>query len=106
MKDKNEFYREVYCLVAAIPAGCVLTYGQIARLTGWPHHSRLVGKALREAPEALKLPCHRVVNSRGGTVPSWARQRELLEKEGVAFKKNHCVNLATHQWALVNDLSF
>ena len=51
---------------------------------------------LAEAPAGL--PCHRVVNSAGRTVPGWTRQRELLEAEGVRFKTNGCADLARCGW--------
>lgn len=104
MIDRNEFYREVYHIVEAIPAGRVLTYGQIANLTGWPRYSRMTGQAMKHIPDSLNLPSHRVVNSQGRLVPSWPKQRELLEKEGVAFKENGCVDLRKHQWEIVHDL--
>ncbi|MDY6289279.1 MAG: MGMT family protein, partial [Bacteroidales bacterium] len=55
----------VYEIVAQIPQGRVLTYGAIARLAGYPNHSRLVGRVMRGAPDG-QLPCHRVV---GGARP-------------------------------------
>ena len=66
MVDTSLFYQDVYSVVKEIPAGRVATYKQIAVLTGFPQHARLVGRALRNVPDALGLPCHRVVN--GGHV--------------------------------------
>ena len=43
-------------------------------------------------------PCHRVVNAAGRLVPGWARQRELLEGEGVTFTPSGHVNLQRHLW--------
>ena len=54
----------VYVIVAQIPRGRVLTYGEIARLAGYPNHSRLVGRIMRDAPDG-QLPCHRVVSASG-----------------------------------------
>ena len=42
----------------------------------------MVGQALSHAPKEEDLPCHRIVNSQGRLVPSWQKQKELLEKEG------------------------
>ena len=81
------FFILSYSVVAAIPEGCVVTYGQIASLVGRPQCSRMVGQAMHNVPEELHLPCHRVVNSRGRLVPGWTEQRVLLENEGVRFKK-------------------
>jgi Predicted methylated DNA-protein cysteine methyltransferase len=37
---------EILSVVAEIPAGCIATYGQIARLIGREKNARLVGKVL------------------------------------------------------------
>ena len=42
--DKTSFGEEVYSVVASIPPGRVLTYGQIAYLIGKPQCSRMVGQ--------------------------------------------------------------
>ena len=89
MRMPENFDAEVYAVVAEIPAGRVVSYKQI-------DHARRVGRALAEAPAGL--PCHRVVNSAGRTVPGWTRQRELLEAEGVRFKANGCADLARCGW--------
>ena len=83
----GEFDAEIYDIVRQIPPGRVVTYGQLARLAG---------RALANAPEGL--PCHRVVNSSGRLAPGWPAQRELLEREGVTFRRNGCVDLSKHLW--------
>lgn len=85
-------------IVAAIPYGKVLTYGQVARLAGYPNHSRLVGHLLCGATSSAHLPCHRVVNAQGRLAPVWQEQRPLLEAEGVPFKPNDRVDLSLAQW--------
>lgn len=96
--DKAHFYEEVYSIVKEIPPGNVLTYGEIARLAGKPQYSRMVGQAMFHAPQKRHLPCHRVVNSQGRLAPSWMEQRNMLEKEGVIFKPNGCVDMTKHFW--------
>ena len=81
--DRAQFYKEVYSITKEIPYGNVFTYGKIAQLIGNPQYSRMVGQALSYAPKEEDLPCHRVVNSQGRLVPSWQKQKELLEKEGI-----------------------
>ena len=39
--DAVEFRMAVMSIVAAVPRGKVVTYGTVARLAGWPAHSRL-----------------------------------------------------------------
>lgn len=92
------FQADVLNIVSQIPRGKVTTYGHIAALTGWPSHSRMVGRTLRYAPEAVDLPCHRVVNKEGRTAPGWSRQRVLLEAEGVTFKSNGYVDMQRFLW--------
>lgn len=101
----NNFYHEVYNLVAQIPAGKVLTYGLIAQYLGRPRHTRWVGRALKEAPKEMYLPAWRVVNSQGRTAPGWPEQQDMLEYEGVSFKKNGMVDLAKHLWHLPDKSS-
>jgi len=89
---------EILAVVSEIPEGCVASYGQIARLIGRDKNARLVGKALSQAELYGDYPCHRVVNHAGRTAPGFTQQRFLLEREGVTFKANGCVNMARHQW--------
>lgn len=92
----RRFDEEVRALVAQVPPGRVVTYGQLARLVGMPDHARRVGRALRNAPDTL--PCHRVVSAAGRTAPGWTAQRALLEAEGVPFRSNGCADLARAAW--------
>ncbi|WP_064975320.1 MGMT family protein [Alistipes provencensis] len=91
MRLPADFDAEIWSIVAQIPAGRIATYGQLARLAGMPGYARRVGRAMAAAPEGL--PCHRVVNAAGRTAPGWTRQRELLEAEGVRFRRNGCADL-------------
>ena len=80
----------IWQVVAAIPCGCVASYGQVARLAGLPRRGRLVGRTLRDLPDDTRLPWHRVVNaglslSPRGDPSAVARQRARLEAEGVTF---------------------
>ncbi len=100
---KLEFFYRVYEIVAQIPAGKVMTYGQIAMMLGSPHYARRVGQAMFHAPEYLGLPCHRVTNSKGELAPAYVfggmeKQWEILKDEGVCFKKNGCVDLKKSLW--------
>jgi methylated-DNA-protein-cysteine methyltransferase-like protein len=82
------FFGEVYDVVKKIPAGKVMTYGQVARAVG-SRDARRVGQALH-ANKDPKVPCHRVVFSDGRLAPGFAfggmeKQREKLRKEKVRF---------------------
>lgn len=52
-------------IVAQIPQGKVATYGQIARLAGYPRHARFVGQCLHDTP----VPWQRVINGQGKVSP-------------------------------------
>ena len=93
----QKLMQEVYAIADSIPAGKVMSYGQIAELIGRPKNSRLVGKIMSLADKYGDHPCHRVVNSAGRTVPGWTEQRALLEAEGVIFKENGNVDMSKHR---------
>ncbi|HEY0180765.1 MAG TPA: MGMT family protein, partial [Dokdonella sp.] len=48
-------------VIAAIPPGCVISYGGVAARAGLPRHARLVGRVLGDAADAIRLPWHRVL---------------------------------------------
>lgn len=94
----KELYKEIYKIVAEIPRGTVMTYGQVARSVGNPGWAKLVGRVVAETPEELDIPCHRVINGKGEMSPEYVfggqdKQRKMLEDEGVIFKANGCVDL-------------
>ena len=89
----------VYEIVAQIPQGKVLTYGAIALLAGYPNHSRLVGRIIRDAPDG-QLPCHRVVSATGRLAPHFPTQASLLAAEGVKLSPSGKVSLRTYLWYL------
>lgn len=97
-QDKSDFKQAVYEIVAAIPEGKVSSYGEIARLAGYPGYQRMVGRILRDVPDEPGLPCHRVLNSQGRLVPGWAEQAKLLAAEGVVLKSNGCVDMKRFGW--------
>lgn len=78
---------KIYKIVSKIPYGKVATYGQIATLCGNPYYARAVGNALHKNPNPQKIPCYRVVNSKGKLTENFAFgglrvQSDLLISEG------------------------
>ena len=55
-----------YLRSGAVPAGCTVTYGEVASAVGCPGAARAVGTALARNPWPVVLPCHRVVPTAGG----------------------------------------
>lgn len=82
------FSQRVWALTARVPAGRVVTYGQIARMLG-SAGCRAVGNALNRNPYAPAVPCHRVVGSDGrltGFAGGLPKKKRMLLGEGVVMK--------------------
>ncbi len=97
----------IYDRVRLIPEGKVATYGQIAKLVGYPRHARQVGYALARLDQDSNVPWHRVINAKGMISPrgfegSDDLQRILLEEEGVVFIEGK-ISLKEFQWKPKND---
>src|SRR5579872_5092229 len=87
----NAALQAIWDVVAMIPRGRVLTYGDVARTAGYPGRARQAGYALRIMPPELNLPWHRVVGAGGRIVfpktsPQYREQGRRLRSEGVAVK--------------------
>ncbi len=78
-----------------VPAGRVISYGDLATLIGHPKAYRAVGSAMNKNPFAPEVPCHRVVKS-NGELGEFAQAVSLkakrLQEEGVLVKNNKIVN--------------
>lgn len=61
----NSFAKKVYKAALSIPPGEVRTYKWVANKIGRPKAVRAVGKALKNNPYPLIIPCHRVIKSNG-----------------------------------------
>lgn len=81
----NGFRHRVEALVSSIPAGRVMTYGQIAALCGSPLAARIVGGIAHFGDP--DLPWQRVVNKSGGLAAGYPGGREghrqVLEAESI-----------------------
>jgi len=96
----NGFKRRVEALVAQIPKGRVMTYGQIAALCGQPRAARIVGGVAHFGnPD---LPWQRVVNKSGGLASGYPGGRrghkEVLEAEGLVVSDDNRVNVEELLW--------
>lgn len=92
----------IFLVIAQVPEGSVITYGDVARLAGLGRSARLVGRILSQLPEGTRLPWHRVIAAGGrislpiGTV-SGNEQRARLRAEGVRIH-NDRVDIRRHGW--------
>jgi methylated-DNA-protein-cysteine methyltransferase-like protein len=102
MRAPRPDYRAIWDTVRQVPRGKVATYGEIARLSGLMNQARRVGYALHTLPPRSGVPWHRIVNARGEiSLPEisggYQRQKKLLLKEGIAFRKGR-IDLARFGW--------
>lgn len=94
------FKGRVEALVAQIPRGRVMTYGQLAALAGSAYAARIVGGIAHFGnPD---LPWQRVVNKRGGLASGYpggrAGHKQVLEAEGVTVSDDYYVNIDKLLW--------
>jgi methylated-DNA-[protein]-cysteine S-methyltransferase len=82
-----EFRMRAWQAMRAIPAGEVLTYGDLASHTGYPGAARAAGTACRLNTVMLIVPCHRIVASTGigGYAYGLDLKRALLRHEGYSL---------------------
>ncbi len=98
-----DFRTAVLEVVARVPEGRLVSYGQVAALAGHPRRPRQVGMILRGLPEGTELPWQRVVNNQG-YVPSKGRwwgamvQIERLRAEGIEVDEAGNLDLARYRW--------
>lgn len=95
-------YRErVFEIVRRIPAGRVMTYGQISEILGEGYDARTVGYCMHGADDTV--PWHRVINAQGAcstgriVLPA-NKQQLLLEAEGIHFDSRARCDLGQYRW--------
>ena len=80
----------LYAVLAQIPPGRVVSYGELGALAGLGRAARWVGRCLSSLPDDSALPWHRVVAA-GGRLslpigsPAGDEQRRRLAAEGVVL---------------------
>lgn len=80
------FQRRVWEVLAEIPYGQTVTYGEIAKKLGRPSACRAVGAANGKNPISIFLPCHRVIGTNGkltGYAGGLPAKELLLKLEGI-----------------------
>lgn len=100
---RQHAFAAVHEIVRRIPAGRVMTYGQISILLGGRLSPVGVGWAMHGCPE--DVPWHRVVNASGGCSTDRlgdmpvGLQQALLRAEGVEFTPGGTLDLARYRWS-------
>ena len=107
---RGGIFGTIYAVVARIPRGRLATYGQVARMAGFPGAARTVGWAMASLPAGGRVsgrvvPRHLVLNAQGRISPrpseNAARpdgQAARLRREGVRPGKNGRFDLALYGW--------
>src|SRR3982750_1812449 len=94
------FRERVEAIVARIPQGRVMTYGQLAALSGNARAARIVGGVAHFGDP--DLPWQRVVNKSGGLAagyPGGRRgHRKVLEAEGIPVNDDDRVDVEALLW--------
>jgi len=100
----SDNFERIRRVVARIPRGKVMTYGDVARAAGMAGAARSVGYAMRALGESV--PWHRVLGRKNvktahitiGDPRGKAEQRRLLEKEGVKLDARGGIALDEFGW--------
>ena len=95
---REKFDHRVWEVVASIPSGQVMGYGEVAKSARFPRYSRMVSAALGRSPEPL--PWYRVVRSNRTLAfdpgsDSYREQAQLLKQEGVRFDELKIIEAET-----------
>ena len=89
MPEVSTFRKKIYATLCTVPAGVVVSYGELASMAGYPKAARAVGRAMATNPLSIFIPCHRVLGSDGslhGYGGGLELKRKLLEHEGAPVK--------------------
>ena len=99
-----DFRDRVCAIVAQIPRGKVMAYGQVAAYAGAAWAAWEVGQIAHRGPSAL--PWQRVVNKNGGLARGYPGglngHKAALEADGVEVDQDYRVNIEELLWHPVN----
>ena len=99
-KPSREFRDTVYAMVAQIPKGRLMTYGQLAALAGHAGAARVVGGIAHWGDP--DLPWQRVVKKNGSLAEGYpgglSGHKQVLEQEGVEVTEDYRVDIERLLW--------
>ena len=55
-ENKQQMRIVLYMLLSKVPPGRLVTYGQLAKMAGYPGLARWVGRVLSQLPDDTQLP--------------------------------------------------
>lgn len=83
----TEFSVRVLTSLSEIPAGQVVSYGELARRVGVPEAARAVGRVMANNPFPILIPCHRVLGS-GGKMTGYSGGMGIATKQLLLAHEN------------------
>jgi methylated-DNA-protein-cysteine methyltransferase-like protein len=109
MKEKNDFFDQVYQVVRLIPKGRVTSYGAIAKYLGAAKSARVVGYAMNASHTMDDIPAHRVVNRNGLLTGKMHFEtpdamQAALQAEGVEVRDDQIQNFKSVFWDPMEEL--
>jgi methylated-DNA-protein-cysteine methyltransferase-like protein len=108
--SNDNFFERVYEIVRLVPEGRITTYGALAKFTGSPKASRMVGWAMNASHlQPGFVPAHRVVNRKGILTGKHHFRhpdlmQELLESEGIIIDNDRVVEFNKLFWDPYKEL--
>lgn len=79
----------VYKKLLQVPKGKVTTYGELAKAIGLKNGQRVIGRIMKNNPNPVIVPCHRVVKSDrtiGGYWYGADTKTNMLKIEGIEIQ--------------------
>jgi methylated-DNA-protein-cysteine methyltransferase related protein len=100
--NESKYQERVYEIVREIPAGRVMTYGQIAAMLGAGYTPRTIGYVMHAA-DTENIPWQRVINSQGACSTGKMMlpvnlQQKMLADEGIKFNEKGRCDLNIYRW--------
>ena len=91
-------------IIGRVPAGKVVTYGQVAAMAGNHRAARQVSRVLHSCSGKYDLPWQRVIGSQGKITipkdqPGHQLQKKKLQSEGIRFGLGDTIDLSIYQWS-------
>lgn len=109
-KEKKEFTKAVHEIVRMIPYGRATSYSALAKASGYPNLSRMVGRIMSDSDSVnTDIPAYRVVNSQGVLSGKRAfgnsdEMKNLLENEGLKIINDRIQNWKQVFWNPMDEI--
>lgn len=98
----NLFTERAITIMKQIPAGKVMSYGQVAALAGSPRGARQIVRILHSMSRKYDIPWHRVINAKGEIgfkdEEQLIEQKRRLEMEQIVVDENNRIDLAKYRY--------